>query len=346
MASSTSPPHMSAGGLGIFLGSTGGGFSVNLVDTSGHLVATAPFARRTVIRVGGPGDNGPEIRMPAVSASRTRVYYLDGDSTVRFLTPMGERGVVGPIPGSQTAEAGFAVSPDDLRMAISVIDYHANPLINYAGNPPRLHLYVQDLLGANRKEIFTSTADYVWPVGWRQENLVLAAGPYAAQDGAENPYDAIAGYHLVDATTAGRLSTLCGPPNYAAGFLQPSGGICRDRNQVVSSSLVWLESWDGAQRSIDDACREVAPHGADVACGGGVRSTVTGTIYFLKRDGSRRQTSMQGWGPLGWIDDDHLVFSTTDHETGIRILDVGSGAVAEVPPTFFEYAGSLPGGLD
>jgi hypothetical protein len=341
---------MSAGGLGIFLGSTvgstGGAYTVNLVDTSGHVVATAPAAAgRTVIRVGGPYDNAPEIRMPAVSASRTRVYYLDGDATVRFVTPTGEQGVIGLIPGSRTAEAGFAVSPDDLRTAISVIDYHANPLTNYASDPPRVHLYVQDLSGANRMEIFTSATNYVWPVGWRPQGLVLAAGPSAAQDGAANPYDAFAGYHIVNPKTADRLSTVCGPPNYATGFLQPSGSICRDGNPGVNGAGVWLESWEGRRFPIDSICLTVAPHGS-IACGGGGPLSPTGTIYVLKRDGSRRPTSVQGWGPLGWIDDDHLVFSTTGQSTGIRILDIGSGAVAEVPATFFEYAGSLPGGLD
>lgn len=72
---------------------------------------------------------------------------------------------------------------------------------------------------------------------------------------------------------------------------------------------------------------------------------MSGTIYLLKSDGSRRQTSCRVGSRSAGLTTT-LVFSPTGHSTGIRILDVGSGAVAAVPPTLLEYAGSLPGGLD
>ncbi|TMF41911.1 MAG: hypothetical protein E6I23_14590, partial [Chloroflexi bacterium] len=106
--SSPSPPSRSP-----FLAIVGGpkNTSVSLVASDGTVVATAPV------------DLAP-FRMHAMmswtSASRTRVYYLNGGSEVRFLAPDGTTGTATRIALGASEQAGFAVSPDNASIAVAV----------------------------------------------------------------------------------------------------------------------------------------------------------------------------------------------------------------------------------
>src|SRR2546423_10683540 len=63
-------------------------------------------------------------------------------------------------------EGTFAVSPDDSRIAVSVLDF--------TRKPTHLTLYVDDLHGGAKNVIFESDSSYVGPVAWRGGLLVLA----------------------------------------------------------------------------------------------------------------------------------------------------------------------------
>src|SRR5881396_144577 len=136
---------------------TPGSYNIALADASGRVVARATAAQRTGIN--------DAIELPYVSASKSHVYYLDGDRTVRSLNVDGTTGIAATISGGLSVHATFAVTPDDTRIAVGLLDYSANPV--------RLTVYVEDLGGAHHQVIFTSTNHYVWPVGWHAGQVVV-----------------------------------------------------------------------------------------------------------------------------------------------------------------------------
>jgi hypothetical protein len=276
-------------------------------------MATATAANRTSIRVGEPGNTAPAIVMPKVSTSDTRVYYLNGNSEVRSLSVDGKSGVASHLPGSATVQAGFAVSSDDRRIAVATIDY--------AARPPALRLYAENLAGGgNHVEIFSSSSSYVWPVAWHGSSLILGVGPAAAQYAAANPYDAIDGYHVADATTANRLATVCEAPARAVGLIARTGALC------VSDSGTFEQWWDGSHHGLPADCRALSPSGNLAACGGAGPGLATGAISIVNADGTRTSTGVAGFGPLGWIDDGHLIFAAGSNSTSdLQLLDLASG---------------------
>jgi hypothetical protein len=249
---------------------------VSIVNVTGHIVASATRHSRTPITSGGSGGGATAPELPYESASDTLVYFLDGDSRLRSLTPAGAVADVGTLPGSAHAHAAFAVNQDGSRIAVSVMDY--------GSNPARLTLYVSDLHGANRTDLLTSTGIYVWPVGWHGGAVVVAVGPAFVQQGAENPYTAFAGYHLVDATKGTRLAEMCtnGAP---IGPLTPAGTLCS------SAGGLSVSGYDGRSRPIARAvgptCLALSPDGGRVACG-------TQPISLIGTDGSMKKTAAEG----------------------------------------------------
>lgn len=307
--------------------------TVELLDTNGRVVASATAASRTRIRIGDAHGNAPAVFMPRVTTSDSRAYFLDGDSIVRSLKPDGTSALVTHIPGSASAEATFAVRADDGRIAVSVIDY--------GPSPPTVRLYAEDLTtGAHHVEIFSSSSLYVWPVAWRGTALVLAVGPAAAQYAADNPYDAIGGYHVVDATTGNRLAAICTSPSAPVGVINETGTLCLTRTGAVS-----LARWDGsfAAAALPGDCQTMSPGGGLVACGGGTSSAPTGPISVRRIGGTATATPAQGFGPLGWIDDEHLLFAAGSNSDGdIRLLNTNSGAITPVG-SYSQLGGRLKG---
>jgi hypothetical protein len=315
----TATPSAVQGGYAVLIGGASApSYSVRLIDATGRVVATATATNRTSIRVGGPGDNAPAIAMPKVSVSDTRVYYINGNSEVRSLSVDGKSSVATHVPGSATVEAGFAVSSDDRRVAVATIDY--------AAHPPALRLYVENLAGGgNHLEIFSSTTSYVWPIAWHGSSLIVAVGPAAAQYGTANPYDAINGYHVADAVTANRLASVCEPPARAVGPIASTGALC------LSDSGTFQQWWDGSRHALPADCSTLSPRGNLAACGGSAPGLATGAISIVSVDGTRTSTGVAGFGPLGWIDDEHLIFAAGANSTSdLQLLDVRSGVATPI----------------
>jgi len=249
-ASPTASPSTSSGAapaLGILVAFPNGtgpqstGYDLALVGGDGRVVAKVHAATRAFIQT--PGAAATDL--PEISPSSSSVYYLDGDSDVRYVNADGSTGHVTTVPGTRTVHAAFAVTPDNRRIAVSLVDY--------AVSPPALHLYVEDLHGgANHAEIFSSQKAWVWPVGWHGGKLVLAASssqPFSQQGIGWNPFSAPE-YHVVDSTDATRVATIgsgdsqtgCQP----TGLLTAAGTACYQRSASTGGAGYFATlDWSG-----------------------------------------------------------------------------------------------------
>jgi hypothetical protein len=326
---SPTPGHTATGPAAVLLQlASADSYAISLVFDDGHVVGPVTARLRTVTPP--PGAAVP-IAMPVFSASDSRLYYLDGDDVVRYLDLDGGRGAVGRVPGGPHAQAGFAVSPDDRRIAVAAVDY--------SSDPPTTRQYVEDVAGgANHVELPFPVGANVWPVGWHGAEVVLAVGSAPTQSVAGNPYGTFAGYELIDSTTGGRLGALpCDP----TGELTPAGSAC-----LVGGSPLQVEDFAGRTRSLSGGApasivsAAEAPDGAHVAfcCADGqlqLWDVVGGSVSSL--------------GPVdspdyGWIDATHLLVSDrlADHA---RVMDVAAGTSLPAAATQGRVVARVPGGF-
>ena len=318
----------SASPVAVVVSNEGPRYSVSLVRADGRVLASTNAAVRSVTEVPNPYDGSPtaSAQLPEISASGSRVYFLDGNSTLRFLRPDGRTGVATQLPGSAKSQAGFAISPDDKRIAVSLIDFS-----QALTSGTRMRLYVEDLGGGHRIELLSSESVTEWPIGWTAGKLVVAVGQLNL-DGPE-PYGAMEGYQVVDPVSGRVMHRICaggitvGPP-------APAGISCED---VVVD-------WDGHERVIPDrpksACNGLSPAGSLLACGPN-----PGVVIDLRHGQSR--TLPADARPLGWVDEGHLIFTYSDPVSGsppLHILDVGTGTITPVGKGGLVFA-RLPGGL-
>jgi len=331
---------LATAGWGVGPGSPDGHYAVYLAGKDGRVGAS--------IQANGPADLGLltqyEVEPPLVNASNSRVYYLEGDADVRFLLRDGTTGLATHIPGNRHARATFAVSPDDRRVAVSVIDYVTDgPGI--AAPHASLHVYVEDLSGGSHHvEIFSSDTLVEWPVGWHAGNLVI--GTYGAlyrPSGMSNYRRDWLGYHVVDPATGSRLATI-GASSCGVVAMARAGAVCN-----VSGHDLSLQTWDGSSRTFPRSAGLlggiVSPDGLRIAAQQPAASG-PGAVVFATTDGPSHPV-VPG-NPLGWIDDTHLVFTSfsaanalaiwdTDANTSVPIVSVPQGA---------NIIGTLPPGLN
>jgi hypothetical protein len=315
---SPSPVPLGTLPLGIFikdfLVEGGPAYSISLVGLDGRVAATAGGAKRS-----NPG--GALIQWPNVSASNSRLYYLDGDSKVMFLRPDGSKGSATTLPVGSESAAVFSVSPDDSRIAVAIITFPY---------PAKTRIYVEDISGGGHHiELFSSSTVLEYPLGWHQGHLVIGVGlnvpPQNAYEGFAYAYR---GYHVADATTGARVATVCdgydssGPP-------VPAGTVC------VNYPNYEVSDWNGSTRA--------SPAGG---CGGGVLSPDGSLIAtcqgLVARDGATRTAPFAG-SPQGWMDNTHVVVNN-DTNTSLGIVDISSLGVTPSPALGF-FAGTIPGGL-
>jgi hypothetical protein len=324
-----------------FLVEGGSTYTLSIVASNGGVAASAIARKRTV----------PNVQIGNVSTSNTTVYYLDGDSDVRFLRPDGSTGLATHIALGPHQAAAFAVSPDDLRIAVSVLDYTRYPVST--------RLYVEDLHGGtNHVQLFFSTSVIEWPVGWHAGRLVVALGIDSPPQNVFDGFAAASGYHVVNAQTGARLLSLCtGQESYVP---ESSGGaVCND---LQSGSVT---SWDGRTWKLPLAPKPDATSGncsligplspagvvatnvvsvSQGGCGGGQGVFLVAQLGGL---GTRAVTSKAE--PVGWTDATNLVvdtslFTTNSSTPVLSMVNVGTGALAHVQATGY-FVAVLPGGL-
>lgn len=321
--SATAAPHPA---LGVFVDPTALNYSVLLVGIDGKVVSqvspTMPAVYHYTHLAPAP---------PLVSVTNSRVYYADGTS-LKYLKPEGSTGVVGTYPGGPQTAAGFAVSPDDRRIAVGQLTYSA------VDDPhPKLTMYVEDLGGGNRVDLFSSTTVAEWPVAWTNGHLIIAVGPPVIGNVSSNPYNGFSGYHVVDASNGNRLFTMS--DDCLFGPLQAPGTACNSGGNVSA------QAFDGTVRVFSPNAGAqnfliMSPDGSRIA---GRPGNFGSALVLFHYQGDVTPVPKTGI-PMGWVDDQHLVYYISD--TSARaVLDVTSGNAALVPACTCSNSGIFFGAL-
>lgn len=315
---------------------TDGTYSVAIVDVAGSVVARASYHGRQFINgITAPVPDGvPLFKSAPLSTSNSRLYYLDGDSDVHMLAPDGTTGLVTRLPGNGHIRTAFAVSPDDRRIAVSVLDY--------SKSPPSLRLYVEDLgSGANHVEIFSSTSLFVWPIGWHSCRLVVGLGERDVESRGSSPFNpyGASSYHLVDAATGSRLAVIGDPSCPPTGPLGPAGTVCSVGGSTASvldwngqASLAGLPSGGGGVWGA-----AVDPAGVDVA----ICCSMAGEVLVV---GGALTYHDNLWGWPMWMDEDHLLVGNSSQSQPHPVVWDTSGKVTVVDASGYVFA-RIPGSL-
>ena len=318
-------------------------YNVALVAADGRVAVTANAHKRSLI--------AEALELPYVSASNSRVYYLDGDKDIRYLKADGSSGLVTSVPGSPSVHAAFAVTPDDARIAVGLLDYSVNPV--------QLSVYVEDVGGAHHAVIFTSTNHYVWPVAWHAGRLVVAyLGPqgvpftstltYTGRDKTNYPYgpNAYGGinFHVINPVTAQREVIISG--GGASGLLTKAGTAVVQGDGVDWSGqpIFWNSPNDYGSFS---ASGSLSPDGKLIAacC---PQPGEKGQLVIWYQNGATKflNVTVTSIDWVGWFDSTHLVTGFYQRSDGTpSIVDIDSGQVTPVNAHGI-VAAMLPGGLD
>ncbi|HEV2032900.1 MAG TPA: hypothetical protein VGU71_01665 [Candidatus Dormibacteraeota bacterium] len=293
-------------------------YTVSLVGSDGRVIASAQAATPPSLTCA----NGAAGVLPVpVSTSDTRAYYMDAQGVIRYLSSNGDVGRATTVPIGPARRSSFAVSPDDSRIAVVVIDFTASGAA--------IKLYVEDLNGAGHHlDTFSDSGAFIlWATGWHGtgnlivEKMPACGGPFCCGDE----------FHVVDPTTAVRRFTVGALPCKIAGTPSPAGVVCETDTQAN------VVSWTGATTrsfAIDHgfAHAYLSPDGSLVA--------------LWSNDGTLIQESKRtfpGMLACGWIDDTHFL-SAGDAQQQTRVANVTTGQILPVPALGF-CAGRLPGGL-
>jgi hypothetical protein len=302
------------------------------------------------------GAETANYRLPETSISATRVYFLDADTVIRSLAPDGSVAVVKTIHAPPNSQVAFSVSPDDQRMAISIITLATDQ----SSQPVDVHMYVEDLAGgSNKVDLYSSTTLAEWPIGWHAGNLVLAVG---SQDLGtyDNPY-AARGYQVVDPGTGRRLASL----DCAFGLLVAAGSACASGWCAVfegpcDPGSLGEQTWDGTKTAFrppagppahivrNGLVIHLSPDGIRLAADV-VTNQQTGAAATMLFENGKAILIANDAAPKGWLDNTHLVVSSASE---VDIVDVTTGtqrAVTDlktIPQQGMpEFAGVMPANL-
>ena len=313
------------------------GLLINYGTTADQLVMVGPdgctgssvqFARPSPV---GCGQGMGALAAPPVSASNDKVYFRDGDSKIRSLTPAGATADVTTVPGGPSRITAFSVSPDDTRIAVVVEDL-SNP------SSIALQLYVEDLVGGGHHSvIYTSTATpgksptTLWPMGWHAGKLVLAVVTACTFEQVPAP----AAWHVVSASTALRLVTVGDAYCMPGWWPSPAGLVCTDTNTMQ----VRVYNWSGQITSTvpgNGGSPALSPDGSLVstANGGGLGDPSPVTTIVHSTGGV--QVVNPGVMACLWIDSTSLLAPDA-------VFSYPGGDV--VSETAGQCAGRFPGGL-
>ncbi|TME65204.1 MAG: hypothetical protein E6I51_00725, partial [Chloroflexi bacterium] len=211
-------------------------YTIALVGVDGHTAASATAAR---VRI------GPEIS--TVSASSSRLYFLDGPSRLRYLSPDGSSATVRDLAAGPSERLAFAVSPDDLRIAVAAIETTATP--------NTVRLFVEDLDGQHRQEVPVPKGRLAWPVGWRGDYVVM--GTQEDRCPVCDTFYFPSGYALLDPITGSRVVELCtGGSSLDLTRNATAAGVLCVKNRATQNGRVdtVIVAWDGTERVVPMAC--------------------------------------------------------------------------------------------
>jgi hypothetical protein len=299
-------------------------YTVSLIAADGHVAASAQASLPPATTCANAAAG---VVPQPVSASNSRLYFMDAQGVIRFLAPNGDTGRATTVPaGTGSRRSTFAVSPDDQRIAVVVIDFTS------AGATTRL--YVEDLNGGgNHIEPFSQSGAYtLWPTGWHgTNNLVLAKVPACTQGGGFGccgPQE----LHVVDPVTATHRFTIGGSGCVISGPPTPAGASCETGTSIAS-----VYSWTaGLLRTypipgVGMGPIYLSPNGQHLALSANTGQTTVEAAKTLNMTA------------CGWIDDAH-VLAGGDAQQQPRVGDINSGNIVPVA-ALGDCAGRLPGGL-
>lgn len=311
-------------------------YFVDLVDLVGHVVASARARLRSPVTGTCGNDFQVYPAMPLISTSAGRVYYLDGDTDVRFLAPDGSTGLAIRVSGSSQSIAMFAVSPDDRMIAVSSFDYRSHPVA--------ASLYVEDLGGSgNHVDLPSSGLAYRWPAGWHGGDLLVGSDG-TADPGfgfyAPLPYR-ITEFQLLDPTTGGVVATLGDSGCLPQSSLPSPGGVACE----TSVGAVGAIDWSGkttifATSDVFTGGASLAPDGKRLAASGS--GAVLHIISHPATGGTESNAGGGYPGDGGWLDANHVVVRGAG-SPGQSVIDLQSGGNFGLPSQTV-LAARLPGG--
>jgi hypothetical protein len=310
----------------------GSGNGLDLVNEAGGSVAASVQYL--------PATFTPNAFMPTASASLTRAYYLNAGSQVRWLAPDGTGGFAIDIHVSTNQQAGFAVSPDDKRIAVSIFSY--GPLGQGDIVPPYIgmRMYVEDVAGGDHHvDIFTSNAVAEFPIGWVGGNLLVAVSfPHCCQGPPSlgNPYLA-SSYHVVDPGTGRRLATICRSGSEPEGPVEPVGAMCRGATGGPPEYFHWNGDSFPAPAAVPSGgpyLDAMSPDGSHFMIGGEPIRIISGSSDLL--------LNISGYA-LGWLDAVHVVVRQAS-DNSLWLLDPRTSIGIELAGET-TYLGTLPAAI-
>ena len=333
-ATPTGAPPVTSYGLLLSAG------TLEMITPTGTIAAHASVAAPSVHTC---GQNTGAVLQPPVSASDTKVYYRDGNTKIKFLTPEGETGDVTTVPGSATKVSFFSVSPDDTRIAVLVEDLSPVTTI-------KLSLYVEDLTGhTNHSVIFTNTvpkyknATTLWPMGWHNGLLALAVFPPCTFEPAGLvPIE----WHVANAVTAVRVARIGNPciPSY---WPSPAGLACVDLSKNQASRYDWAGNLTGGATAQGSEFQSgLSPSGRSIFLtpGQGIGAPPASTRIVVLGTGGG--SSVTGHSACLWIDEDHLLApdAVIAFPSSTATTATVASTVTALPASGL-CAGRFPGGL-
>jgi hypothetical protein len=357
LSPSPSPsPSPGAGPHAVMVQRAGGGepYVIQLIRLDGHALPAVHAVSRALKNYFPPASPCPSAgcsvgagtanyQMPETSTTSSRVYFLDGEADVKSLSVSGQVSLVRHLEVPASSNAAFAVSPDNRRIAVAILTYGP------AGTTPAfsLRLYVEDLRGGNRSELFASNSIAEWPVGWHAGKLIVAIGQPGVFTGF-NPYGAVE-YHLVDPATGVRVAAL----TCSYGPLVAAGTACWKPGEVGrqdwSGTITPFHSNPaGLIRLVQESNIALSPDGSQVAAALQATSG-NGNRTQLFREGSEAALATDA-APLGWLDGNHVLLLT---RSGPAIAALPGGAITpaigltHLPGQGWpSFLGVLPAALD
>jgi hypothetical protein len=335
----------------------GSTYDVLIIDLQGEIV-TRVTARLPLLK---PNQT---LQLPLVSASNDLVYYRDGDTDIRSLTAGGVTTLAKTIPQAASSNMSFAVSPDDQRIAVALINESSDATKDSGRG------YVENLADSgNHLNLFSNTSlDALrWPVGWHGSDIIDAVGNQCGGAyGGTNPVGACAAsYHVIDSATGARRASICESPatqspngnqNASPNGLPVAGGIACVKteyyfiNNAPPEGDILAVQWSGQWTPIVSADKTgqlayggcfLAPGGTQMAC----TENTSQALTILAR-GAAPHNLGRRYNLLGWMDATHILVDI-DSKT-LAVVSSATGAGVNLPLADADkvtMASTAPGGL-